>query len=166
MEKTIRKIFPRHPAWLALLFFVPALSVLTPVTTNAAAITITSTQTLEFGTFAAGSGGTVMVTPNGTRSATGGVILVSTASSSAAHFTVSGDAGLNYLITLPANGVVTLDSGGNSMAVQDFACLPAVTGTLVGGSDTLKVGATLVVGASQVPASNYTGTFTVTVEYQ
>lgn len=155
-----------HLASQVFLFFAPVLLFLTSVSANAAAITITNTQALEFGTFAAGSGGTVVVTPNGNRSATGTVVLISTAAGSAAQFTVSGDAGLNYLVTLPANGVVTLNSGGNSMAVQDFTSLPAVTGTLVGGTETLRVGAKLMVGASQAPASNYTGTFTVTVEYQ
>ena len=51
------------------------------------------------------------------------------------------------------------------MGANTFISLPAVTGLLDGaGNQTLLVGATLVVGGSQVPNA-YTITFPVTVDY-
>jgi hypothetical protein len=52
------------------------------------------------------------------------------------------------------------------MTVGSFVSNPASTGTLSsGGTGTILVGATLTVSASQT-AGAYTGTFTVTVNYQ
>ena len=60
---------------------------------------------------------------------------------------------------------MTLTSGGDTVTVDTFTDDTAGTGTLAGGSDSFNVGATLNLGANQ-PAGNYTGTYTVTVEYQ
>ncbi|MDP2258029.1 MAG: DUF4402 domain-containing protein [Polaromonas sp.] len=125
-----------------------------------------STQALAFGSFVAGSGGsvTVAVNPLG-RSASGGVFLVPSGIWSAASFSVTGDPSATYAITLPANGVVSLTSGSNTMAVDSFTSNPALTGQLsVGGSQTLMVGATLSVGSNQASGS-YSGSFSVTVNY-
>lgn len=126
-------------------------------------IAISNTQALAFGKFAAGSGGSVTVTPGGARSASGGVVLLASGGGTAAQFSVTGDANATYTITLP--DAVTLASGGNSMAVNTFVSSPANPGTLSGsGTQTLNVGATLTVGANQ-PAGDYTGSFAVTVNY-
>jgi hypothetical protein len=60
----------------------------------------------------------------------------------------------------------TVASGSNTMSVNAFTSNPDGTGTLTGGTQTLKVGATLNVGASQA-AGTYTSAtpFTVTVNY-
>ncbi len=50
------------------------------------------------------------------------------------------------------------------MTVDTFNDDAGATPTLVGGSDTFNVGATLNVGAAQV-AGTYSGTFAVTVNY-
>lgn len=122
-------------------------------------------QALAFGSFAAGTGGTVTISAAGARSFGGGVTLVSSGSGAAASFGVSGNANATYAITLPANGVVSLTSGPNSMAVNNFTSNPAPTGLLsVGGSQTLMVGATLSVGSNQAIGS-YSGSFNVTVVY-
>lgn len=127
--------------------------------------TVTATQALAFGSFAAGTGGTVTISASGARSQGGGVILVSSGGGSAALFSVSGDPSATYSLSLPGNGVVTLSSGPNSMAVNNFTSNPASTGTLsMGGAQTVMVGATLSVGAQQASAS-YTGSFEVTVNY-
>lgn len=131
----------------------------------AAAIAIVNTQALAFGKFVAGSGGSVTVSPGGVRSASGGVVLVPSGAGTAAQFAVSGDANLTYAISLPGNGVVSLTSGSNSMALNNFTSSPNLTGALsVGGSQTLAVGATLSVGSNQASGS-YSGTFDVTVNY-
>lgn len=134
-----------------------------------AAITIVNTQALAFGSFSAGSGGGVTVSPGGMRSAGGGVVLLSSGAGTAAQFSVTGDPSVTYSITLPANGGVSLTSGANSMALNNFTSTPSAstpsTGLLsAGGSQTLSVGATLSVGSNQASGS-YSGSFDVTVNY-
>ena len=128
--------------------------------------TVTATQALAFGSFAAAAvAGTVTVTAGGTRSSGGGVILVPSGGGGAASFSVTGSPGATYAITLPSNGSVLLSSGSNTMGVNNFTSSPTSNGQLSGGgSQTLMVGATLSVGASQARGS-YSGTFDVTVNY-
>lgn len=128
-------------------------------------IAISSSQALAFGSFVAGAGGTITITPAGARSGTGGVTLLPAAPGSAAQFSISGTSNASYSISLPPNDLVTLASGANTMAVNGFASSPAATGLLgLSGSQSLFVGATLSVGANQVPG-NYSGNFTVSVNY-
>jgi hypothetical protein len=127
-------------------------------------ISIAKTADMNFGdVVAGGSAGTVVLTPAGARSATGGTTLGSGTSVAAAAFNVTGQANATYAITLPASATVT--SGANSMTVDTFTSNPSGTGTLSGGgSQALSVGATLNVGASQATGT-YTGSFNVTVTY-
>jgi hypothetical protein len=127
---------------------------------------IGSTQSLAFGSFVAGSGGTVTVAANPPgRSSSGAVLLLPSGSWSAATFSVTGDAAATYAITLPGDGIVALTSGANTMGVNAFSSSPALTGQLsAGGSQTLRVGATLSVGNNQASGS-YSGSFAVTVNY-
>jgi hypothetical protein len=132
------------------------------------AIAISSTATLNFGQIApSGTAGTVTISTAGVRSSAGGVTLGNQVTVAAATFGVTGAPNNVYTIVLPADGVVTLASGGSpAMAVDDFVSDPASPGTLNGGgSDTVRVGATLSVGVNQ-PNGNYSGTFNVTVAYQ
>ncbi len=136
------------------------------VPAGAASITVTSNQQLLFGRFVAGTGGSIAVNPSGARSAAGGVILISSATVSAAQFTVSGDANLAYSVSLPANGTVSLTkAGGQSMSLSDFTSNPTGTGQLSGvGKQFVTIGATLNIGSQQAPGS-YTGTFDLFVDY-
>lgn len=131
-------------------------------------ITIAKTADVNFGNVAIGSiAGTVVLSTAGTRSLTGGVTLPTTTGTvTAAAFTVTGAANYTYSITLPGSAT-TLTSGANSMTVNTFTSNPGITGTLNGsGTQTLKVGATLNVGASQAAGSYTSPTpFTVTVNY-
>lgn len=130
-----------------------------------AVIAISNTQALAFGKFVSGSGGAVIVSAAGVRSASGGVVLVPSDAGVAAQFAVSGDPNLTYAITLPADGTVSLASGANTMALNSFTSNPSVTGTLGGaGTQTVSVGATLSVGSNQA-VGNYSGSFDVTVNY-
>lgn len=131
-----------------------------------AAISLMNTQALAFGGFIAGSGGSVVIAPSGARSASGGVVLVSSKTGAAAKFSVTGDPDLTYAITLPMNGTVTLSDGaGNSMSVNDFTSGPSVIGQLSGaGTRQLSLGATLAVGSNQ-PTGMYSGSFFVSVNY-
>ena len=140
----------------------------TATATIVSPIAISKTVDMNFGNVAASAAlGTVVLTPAGARSTTGGVTLPSTVGTvTAASFTVTGTPGYTYAITLPAVAL-TITSGAPSMTVDTWTSNPTPTGTLVAGSSTLTVGATLYVGANQaagvygIPAQ----TFTVTVNY-
>jgi len=126
---------------------------------------ISKNADLLFGKFVANTGGTVAMATTGTRTAGGAVVLFSQGSTSnAASFAVTGEGAYTYAITLPADGAVTLSSGGNNMAVNSFISNPSGTGTLTAGAQTLLVGGTLTVSNAQAPGS-YSGSFNVTVDY-
>lgn len=151
---------------LLLLLFSPfACSLMAQVT-----ISISKNTDMNFGSIAASSsGGTVVLSASGSRTASGGIILPSlTGSVTAAQFTVTGDPGYSYAITLPATNFILYESGVGpaSMVVNAFTSTPSATGTLAGGTETVLVGATLNVGASQA-AGSYTNAagFEVTVNY-
>jgi hypothetical protein len=147
--------------------FAQVSDVATATATIVAPITITKTVDMNFGNVASSAAlGTVVLTPAGGRSATGGVTLPATAGTvSAASFTVGGQTGFTYAITLPA-AATTITSGANTMTVNTWTSNPSGTGTLTGGTSTLTVGATLNVGANQPAGTYVSGTpFTVTVNY-
>jgi Domain of unknown function (DUF4402) len=136
----------------------------------AAQITITTAADMAFGSFAAGSGGSVVVNAAGARSKSGSVVLFNTGTpAAAAQFSVKkkGGGAATYAITLPANNTVVLTkAGGQTMALSAFVSSPSGSGTLNGGtSQTLNVGATLNVANAQA-AGAYTGSFAVTVVLQ
>ncbi|MCX6335485.1 MAG: DUF4402 domain-containing protein [Bacteroidia bacterium] len=127
-----------------------------------APITLTVGTTLDFGTIY-NTGGTVIISTAGVRSGTAAV--KATPVPTAGTFTVAGEPTLTYAITLPADGVVTIASGVNTMPINSFVSNPATTSTIPGGgSETLSIGATLTVAAGQA-SGNYTGTYSVTVQY-
>lgn len=129
-------------------------------------ISITKTVDLHFGTIIAGVG-TVTVTPAGGRSTTGPVLSALAPAHTAASFTVSGESGLTYSISLSA-GPVLISDGTNTMSVNTFVTNPTPTGTLTGGTETLTLGATLTVtGGATQPSGTYTNlnAVTVTVNY-
>lgn len=132
-------------------------------------ISIANAGNMNFGNVAVNgtSGGTVVLAPAGTRTATDGVTLPATTGTvSAAQFTVTGANNYTYAITLPSTAT-TVTSGSNTMTVTSFTSTPSGTGTLSGsGSQTIQVGATLNVAAGQAVGTYVSGTpFTVTVDY-
>ena len=131
-------------------------------------IAITKRTDMNFGNLAVNAtAGTIVLTPAGSRSATGGVTFLSGNSGTvtAGSFEVTGLAGATYSITLPT-GPTIISFSGNDMTVDTWVSTPTPTGTLVGGTDILDVGATLHVPASS-PAGLYTSAtpFEVTVNY-
>ena len=134
-------------------------------------IGITKTVDMNFGNLAVStSAGTVVLTPAGARSITGGVTLpANTGTVAAASFDVTGESNYTYSITLPSTDyTLTRVSGSETMVVNTFVSTPTVGsgGALTAGSQTLTVGATLNVSGSQVGGTytNATG-FDVTVNY-
>jgi hypothetical protein len=165
-------IFAEHPYSYVFGFssatYAQATATSTATATIVTPISITKTVDMNFGNVAVqtGTGGTVVLVPAGTRSATGGVTLPAiTGTVTAASFTVNGQGAYTYAITLPATAV-TLTNGAFSMTADTFSSNPSGTGALVAGTQTLTVGATLNVAAAQTAGTYVSGTpFSVTVNY-
>jgi len=136
---------------------------------HAQQIVLNNTRGLDFGRFVAASGGTITVSPLGLRSRTGGVVLLNSPGAGQAGFTVSkisnGESNEAVIISVPANGSVQLSSGANSMAVNNFVNDPASIASVPAGGTVLSVGATLSVAPNQ-PAGTYSGSFSLTVNFQ
>jgi len=129
-------------------------------------ISISKNNDMNFGNVATdGSVGTVILAPASTRTLSGGVTLPATTGTvAAASFAVAGSGSYTYAITLPSSVVIA--SGANHMTVDTFTTSTDLAGTLSSGAQTLTVGATLNLVASQA-AGSYTSAspFTVTVNY-
>ena len=171
-QLTLSKQAPHALVYAAL----AASMVCTPITARAASatanstvtilapVTITKTADLVFGTVSAGTtAGTVVMSTAGARSATGGAALSSTATGGTAKFNLTGNSNSTFSITLPSS--TSLTGPGTAMTLNAFTSTPSSTGTFNGsGSATLAVGGTLSIGANQT-AGSYTGSFSVTVDY-
>jgi hypothetical protein len=128
----------------------------------AAPTALTKTQDLAFGTFVGGGGfsGTVTIDTLGARSSSGNVVLVR-GTYNAARFTLTGNAGRTYTLTLPATYTIT--SGTYSMTVTSVTASIPTTGTIPSsGTLNFTVGATVSVGVSQ-QIGIYNGNFTVSL---
>lgn len=168
--KALSKIVP-----LVIAMFLLTGTAFTQVTATATAsatiltpIAISKTVDMNFGNLAVNAtAGTIILTPESARTATGGVTFLPTNAGTitAASFTVVGLENATYAITLPA-GPTIIENGGNQMTVDTWTSTPTPTGTLTGGSETLNVGATLNVPASSVAGLYISATpFDVTVNY-
>ena len=161
-------------AWLFSVQAMPAIAQSVAGNTTAlliTPITISKNTDMNFGNLASSSttGGTIILSTSGSRSigGSGGVTLPAIIGTvSAADFTVSGQGGYGYTITLPTT--VTISDGlGHSMTITSFTSSPSSTGTLSSaGTQDLTVGGTLNVSAAQA-AGSYTSSsgVSVTVNY-
>ena len=102
--------------------------------------------------------GTVTLDFTGGRTFGGGAA-AGTATGSSGEFTVTGEAGSTYALTIPAN--VALTGPGTDMNV---ALTNNSAGDLATGSETFQIGGDLAVGIAQT-AGAYSATFDVTVNY-
>ena len=130
-------------------------------------LAITSTSGLSFGTLApSATAGTVVVAPDGTRSATGGVTLLTANVGAAGSVNLAGTAALSYTVTMPSSVTLTAASGGQTMTLSSLTTnLTSNAGTLTGtGTGTFSIGGSLAVGANQAVAS-YSGIVPVTVAW-
>lgn len=138
-----------------------------------AAITITKDTggNMNFGEVVAGAtAGTVVLAPDGTRTATSGTTLGNAAGAQGAKFTVGGDVGATFAITLPSTSFnLTRSAATETMAVGTFTSSPSLTGTIATGGTALTVGATLSVGTTTTsPSGTYNSAanaLSVTVAY-
>jgi hypothetical protein len=154
---------PSTPVATALLLLLLATFLPSQIAAQAA-LTISSDLDLAFGAVVPGpSSGTVTVTPEGTRSSSGGVTLGGSAGVSPSTFTVSGEPALTFSIVLTSS--TTLSDGASTMTVDSFTSSPESTGTLdASGDREIRVGATLHLAATQASGS-YAGGFSVMVAY-
>ena len=129
-----------------------------------APLQIANATALYFGTIAPSlsSADEVVVTPAGAKSC-GAELTCLTDDHTAALFKVSGESDASYTIELPKS-IKIANGAGAAMEVNDFSGSKS-GGTLVSGADSFTVGGTLEVAANQ-PTGEYTGTFTVAVEYE
>lgn len=127
-------------------------------------IEISNVLDMNFGNIAVGNtAGTVLLSPAGGRTPSGGVTLPATAGTvSAATFNVTGEANYTYTITLPSTTYTLNGPSSNTMTIGTFtSTTTSGTATLsAGGTDGISVGATLSVGASQA-----TGVYTSAAEF-
>lgn len=118
---------------------------------------------LRFGTFSAGTGGTVSVSQTGAGSFTGDIGTVAGSSVSADSFTITGDTTRAFTFTGSSANIVSM--GSPAAASMSFSLSMPAAATLASGTYTLRVGGTLNVAANQSPGA-YSGSYTVTVTYQ
>jgi hypothetical protein len=124
-------------------------------------------QTLNFGAFSTGiTGGTVIITPLGSRSATADIILVSLGYLYfPAIFELEGNPG-SIVHFLAGPDVTLTGSNGGSLTLiigDSDAGDPIIINTAPPGRMQIRVGGTLFVGSpSANPAGSYTGSFLVT----
>ena len=168
--KTVYKLIGSALAFFALATGVNAQSTATASTTAVLVtpISVAKTTDMHFGTVAAsGTSGTVVLDYADGRTVTGGVSLPAGSTlQKTAVFTVSGEGTSGFSITIPSSPITLTGSVSGSMTVGNFTADLGASSTLVGGSKTLKVKATLNVGAGQV-AGTYTNAsdLAVTVNY-
>jgi hypothetical protein len=131
-------------------------------------VEVNTAQFLNFGAFTTGiSGGTVTVTSNGIRNATGDVVLLSMGQTvSAALFDVTANPGTIIQIQPQPSIILTGTNGGSiTLNIDSFSTGQTFITTANPPFDTnpVFVGGTLTVGnSSQSPPGQYNDTFTLT----
>jgi hypothetical protein len=137
-------------------------------------LAITRSADLVFGAFAAGSGGSVTVSPSGVRAASGTTLSSVGATPTAAQFDVTGAANASYTLSTTGTSATLVDGVAHSMVLvlnSELTGATATSGTVVangtlpaGGRQSLQIGGTLRVDAAQTPGV-YAGIISVTIEY-
>ena len=134
-----------------------------------APLTLSAVNSMQFGSFVQPTAsGTVVMTPQGTITTTGGMAgltaIAQPVARGAAGFKVTGAAGMNFILTGVAQ--VTLAKGAARMTLGQFTTDSFLSAGTVGtsGTYTFNIGGTLSVTAGQATGT-YTGTFPITVTY-
>lgn len=134
------------------------------------ALTAYETEQLNFGRFSPETtGGNIVISTDGTRTAQGSVILAS-GPHNPGKFTITGAPEATFTIQLPDGPAVLAHQGSNkTMTVEGWTSDPpagAEANTLPDGSRIVSVGATLSVGpVDENPVGIYAGTFELTFSY-
>jgi Domain of unknown function (DUF4402) len=172
-----------YGALAALLVTTPAYAgqqTATAKTVVVTALSLIKSEDLEFGTIIPTAAlGTVTVSPSGVRTATGGAVLAGGIFHAAEFAGRGARRNQQISISFGALSILITRSGGTQTMVVDSFKLdapPSASLAVVAAGSRFRivpasavfdfpVGATLRVGAGQAPG-NYTGTFTVTVDYR
>ena len=140
-------------------------------------LTITSATALSFGSFVAGSGGTVTISSVApyTRTSTSlvpgtgtSLNLVASNQGSVSNISISGIEGTTYTVTLPTMPTTLSSSlGGATMKMTILTTnLVDKKGTIPSsGAQTFQIGGTLEVAANQL-SGTYSATLPITISYQ
>ncbi len=128
-------------------------------------IGITTTSDMNFAAVDAKNGGTVILTPDNDRLASGGVQLADGTNVSAASFRVTGQKGFSFDISLP-QGEFLLTNGNQNIILKDFTSDLEGSGDLTSGISEFRMGATVEIEPGQHPG-NYrsAAALPVTVHY-
>lgn len=175
----LRHLLPAAAA-VVLLGLAGAASAQTSANTSASAslgvvqpISIAKTSDLSFGTIvrpATGNGTVSVDAATGGRTLTGGVSAIGggpVTTVSRAVFTVSGEGGYNFNVTIPAS--INITRNGNQDPIQVTLVSTTGSGTLSNafgttGTATVGVGGSLPI-SNGTPSGSYSGSFTITVAY-
>ncbi len=128
-------------------------------------LSLVKTDDLDFGTIARGTlpGSVTISAATGARTTTGGAIAAGGVPQRAV-FVGAGQIGLLSIVSIGPSPILTNGTGGTMptlLAVNGGTGIRLFPGT---GVQTFQVGGTLTVGANQAEG-DYTGTFTLTVNY-
>lgn len=126
------------------------------------ALLITQTSGMNFGDISESGGGTITLNLDGTRTAGAGTDVLAGGANAQGVYNISGGDTKAYTLSYPVSAIVT-GPGGATMTVNNFdddADGTAATGL---GED-FNLGADIVIAGGQT-AGAYTGTYTITVEY-
>lgn len=130
-------------------------------------VSVIKDSDLNFGTvITAATAGTVVLNPvNGSQTTTGGLTATGTGAH-AAVFTSTGSKNSVVIIRVPTAAVTMKRAGGTETVTASTWTVDGATTQKIPANQTFDfaVGATLNVGAAQVPGT-YVGTFQITVQY-
>ncbi|HLO92361.1 MAG TPA: DUF4402 domain-containing protein [Lentimicrobium sp.] len=134
-----------------------------------AALSAYENSQMNFGKFSPEvSGGQIVLTPDGVRSAQGSVVLGG-GTAQAGKFIITGQANATFTIQLPVGPSMLTNGSNNTMTIDNWVSNPPAgigTGILTGGTETVSIGATLTVGSFENnPVGIYTGTYSLTFAY-
>lgn len=121
---------------------------------------------LRFGSFVApafGAGTVTVAASTGLRQGSGGIWLLAADPGAVAQVRLDNPGGRRFSVSLPANGLVVLSNGNQTMALDDFRTYSSSGG--VGLTWTLQIGAALKVAAGQAPGF-YEGSFNLTINLE
>lgn len=153
-----------------LLFLIFSFMVALTSSVQAAPLTVTVVDTLDFGLFTPGTnGGTVSFPANGNVSATGDVILLG--SEQKGQVTIQANDGDSVTVTVSTDKVGHVSTSaemnfiGNCIGPGGSLGTDQCTFTATGGVDTVSVGAVLTVGTNATQnGGHYSGTTAVTAQ--
>ena len=152
-------------AALSACIYTTAISAATGTATASAnvvqALVVTETNAgMNFGGVSESGGGTITLNIDGTRTAGAGTDALAGGGNVQGIYTITGADTKTYTLTFPAS--VTVSNGGNTMTVNNFN--HDADGTALSTGEVFNLGADLHITGGQV-AGAYSGTYTITVEY-